>query len=196
MQWLQQLKHKNDGLLSSIGRLKNSEAARAAAAESVPSAPSERQLQLSLQRAHAQRAAALSESEEYRKKVAELQEQLSQRGGRGQRQPEDGGDGGSWVRFFPLIKKGEKGADGFTVECCRRLVEEAKLSFEQAATANAIVLGMHMRAVPEQEQLLSGSFFRRCVERAGVLDEESRSELFRSWSEMKAWAIAADAGSK
>ena len=40
-------------------------------------------------------------------------------------------------------------ADAFVVELCRRLVEECHMTFEAAATANLLVLTMHMRKPPK-----------------------------------------------
>ena len=161
-----------------------------------PNTGSKRGVERTLENERKQRANVLAENALLQKNIQALEKQLLQKGGRRQRAPvDDARDGGYWVRMLPLMEKNRKGADGFTVECFRRLVEEAKLSLEQASTANAIVLGMHTRALPSKEQLVSSSFIRRCVERAGVIDEEQRSQEFQSWSEVKAWAIAADAGS-
>ena len=74
-----------------------------------------------------ERARAVAESAELREKVEQLKAELSP----GKRQ-KPRADGALMTPLFPLIAEGAQGADGFTVECCRRLVEEAKLSFQQA----------------------------------------------------------------
>ena len=55
---------------------------------------------------------------------------------------------------------------------------------------------MHTRAMPLEQQLLSDNFFRRCFERAGVLDQEQRFARHQSAPLLRPWAAAADAGNK
>eukprot|EP00965_Chrysotila_dentata_P129968 4296247-Pleurochrysis_carterae.AAC.1 len=57
-------------------------------------------------------------------------------------------DGSVMVKFFPLRPDGTR-LDAHSCEMLRRLLtEEAKITFEAAATVCAFVLTMYMRAPP------------------------------------------------
>jgi uncharacterized protein with FMN-binding domain len=87
--------------------------------------------------------------------------------------------------------------DPYVVECMRRLCEECKITFEAAATANAIILQMHMRCEKlTDDLLLKSNFVADSYIRLGVFDNHLSKMARDDLHVHTAWAIGADGGNK
>jgi hypothetical protein len=91
------------------------------------------------------------------------------------------------------VRGGDENAPltGRSIEHLRRLVDETNGSFEGAATANALVLAMHLGEVAE-DRLISAGSIRNAFHRGGLADEEVEAE--RNQADRGPWCIAQDAG--
>jgi hypothetical protein len=87
--------------------------------------------------------------------------------------------------------------DPYVLECMRRLCEECKITFEAAATANAIILQMHLRCEKlNKNSLLQSNFVADTYIRLGVLDNHLVKRAREDLPVHTAWAIGADGGNK
>ena len=82
---------------------------------------------------------------------------------------------------------------GRTLEFMRRLVDECNGSFEGAATANAMILGLHIGPDVADSRLFGPDAFRRAFLRAGIADEEAAAK--RNQADPGPWCIAQVRGS-
>ena len=75
------------------------------------------------------------------------------------------------------------------IEYQRRRVDESNLSFEGAATANALVLAMHL-GTPSPDRLICSKSFQNAFYRGGLLDNEEEAEANRASPNL--WTFATD----
>lgn len=95
----------------------------------------------------------------------------------------------SWVSIRTTEERDDAPFNARTIEYLRRLVDEANISFEGAATANAIVLAMHHGA-PAADRLICSKSFQNAFYRGGVLDNEREAAANRACPAL--WAFASD----
>ena len=81
---------------------------------------------------------------------------------------------------------------GRSLEFMRRIVDEANVSFEGAATANALILQWHFGDEVPESHLTNATAFRRSFLRAGIADEEAAAA--RNTADTGPWSIANCAG--
>ena len=79
-----------------------------------------------------------------------------------------------------------------SLEYMCRLVDESNGSFEGAATANALVLGMHYGADVPDSMLYSAGTLRNAFHRVGIAAQEA--DATRNRADRGPWCIAQDAG--
>ena len=140
------------------------QALRSAEERRVERAQSMRKVEAAHAAEREQREALLTERKTLHERIAtlECEAMLGASQGRGQRACRMRSDGTDTITVTSLRRfadgsqvvdedghgAGGQRADAFAVEMCRRLVEECHMTFEAAATANLLVLSMHMRAQP------------------------------------------------
>eukprot|EP00965_Chrysotila_dentata_P148192 4891991-Pleurochrysis_carterae.AAC.1 len=81
--------------------------------------------------------------------------------------------------------------DAHPHEMVRRLMEEFGIAFEAAATANLLIITMHMRTAPT-----TTFFSAQAFQQLGTLDIMHEATENAAHGGTVAWAIAADAGNK
>ena len=123
-----------------------------------------------------------------RQRVGELEAAAPLVGPRGTQQPKPP------VLQALRVSGGDENAPftGRSIEFMRRLVDETNGSFEGAATANALVLAMHLGAEVTDDQLITAGSIRNAFSRGGLADEEAAAE--RNRADEGPWCIAQDAG--
>ena len=94
--------------------------------------------------------------------------------------------------FIPIRTSSERDDAAFNaraIEYQRRLVDEGNLSFEGAATANALELAMHHGEV-SPDRLICSKSFQNAFYRGGLLDNEREAEANRA--DPALWSFASD----
>ena len=143
-----------------------------------------------LERREAERVKELADA---RTTVAELRAELellraTQPAGRGERRSFHQLDN-TLVPIRTSSERDDAPFDARAIEFQRRLVDEGNLSFEGAATANALVLGMHL-GLPSADRLVCSKSFQNAFHRGGLLDNEREAEANRACPAL--WAFASD----
>ena len=82
------------------------------------------------------------------------------------------------------------------LECCRRLVVEANLSFQASATANNIILTMHLGRSPDEHMLINSQFVGECFSKLGVLDNCRERAAREKLLAHSGYAMCCDVGNK
>ena len=94
--------------------------------------------------------------------------------------------------FIPIRTSADRDDAPFNaraIEFQRRLVDEANVSFEGAATANALVLSMH-HGEPSPDRLVCAKSFQNAFYRGGLLDNEREAAANRACPAL--WSFASD----
>lgn len=95
----------------------------------------------------------------------------------------------SWIAIRTNAERDDAPFNARAIEYQRRLVEEANISFEAAATANALVLAMHHGA-PAADRLVCAKSFQNAFYRGGLLDNEREAAANRACPAL--WSFASD----
>ena len=187
-------------LRTSLGKLRAACGTHNAASGSAAQATEHRMLSArgltrSLQSERTQRAAALTEADELRRQVQDMQalgvDLPQKRGCPGRSDPRT-----SLHRLHSIRVAGSRRCDAFSHEMARQLVEACGMTFEAASTATNLVLTWHLRTPPSADMLVSPDFFAHAFTRLGTLDLAATKLKNESASRSASWGAAADAGNK